>query len=252
MNKEYIDINGNIVLEDEKGKKNPIEYRENLKEILIQENVIEIMRIEKRELQEKLNYYNKTKKTRKGFILFPFIVFTFAPVIVFSIFDALGVTGSEAIINTFWGPIENGLFYKIAFTSLFSPLGGLMSIANYNDFKKEKKEEEARKSAIEYLNGALEKAKEDLEEMKKQKTEESKKKGFRIVKINDSQAIRELYEHIHLYYDCGYNGEKYYRYYQKHGQLPRKLMSRYNEDGQQAIIEYLEEKGPTLVKKRVS
>ena len=78
MNKEYLDINGNIVVEDENGVKKPVEYRDNLDEVLIQENIIELMKLKKRELQENLNYYNSTKKTRKGFILFPFIVFTFS------------------------------------------------------------------------------------------------------------------------------------------------------------------------------
>lgn len=134
---------------------------------------------------------------------------------------------------------------------MFVGFGGLFSLSNYVEYKANVKKEKARKASIEYLNGALEKAKEDLNEMKKQKTEENKKTGFRIVKINDSEEIRKLYGHINLYYDLGYNGHKYYRYYQKHNKLPKKLENNYTELGKEYIKEYLEEKGKTLVKKRV-
>jgi len=87
--------------------------------------------------------------------------------------------------------------------------------------------------------------------MKKQKTEENKKQGFRIVTINDSKQIRELYGHINLYHDCGYNGQKYYRYYQKHNKLPKKVENNYTEYGRELVKEYLEEKGKTFVKKRI-
>jgi len=55
-----------------------------------------------------------------------------------------------------------------------------------------------------------------------------------------------------LYYDCGYNEDKYTKYYQK-GILDKKLLGRYTEYGVELIENYLEDKqtkGKTRVLKK--
>jgi hypothetical protein len=54
---------------------------------------------------------------------------------------------------------------------------------------------------------------------------------------------------INLYFDLGYNREKYCRYYLQ-GKLASKLGKYYNEAGVEVAKEYLEEKGPTLINQK--
>jgi len=54
---------------------------------------------------------------------------------------------------------------------------------------------------------------------------------------------------LYLYYDLGYNGEKYYKYYLQ-GKLDRKLDKYYNDTGIEIAKEYLEENGPQLIKRK--
>ena len=99
----------------------------------------------------------------------------------------------------------------------------------------------------------MEEEKQKLEQMKKEKTkenEESKKtNSSHITKINHSKEMIPIYQRMKLYYDCGYNAPRICRYYKKHNELPNRMKRQYNEYGQELIREYIEEKGPTLVKK---
>lgn len=63
------------------------------------------------------------------------------------------------------------------------------------------------------------------------------------------QQIKKLKNYLELYFDLGYNGEKYYKYYRQ-GQLDRKLLDYYNDTGIQLAKEYMEEKGPSLIKRK--
>jgi hypothetical protein len=58
-----------------------------------------------------------------------------------------------------------------------------------------------------------------------------------------------LKDTLYLYFDLGYNGEKYYKYYLQ-GKLDRKLDKYYNDTGIEIAKEYLEEKGPQFVKRK--
>ena len=74
-------------------------------------------------------------------------------------------------------------------------------------------------------------------------------KEFRVVKVDDKKQLQTLKQYLNFYYDLGYNEEKYFKYYQQ-GKLDDKLRKRYNDTGVEAAKEYLEEKGPTLVKRK--
>ena len=55
MNKEYVYVDGKVVIEDEKGNKKIDNYTDNLDEVLIQENLIESLE----QIIEKLEYEKK-------------------------------------------------------------------------------------------------------------------------------------------------------------------------------------------------
>lgn len=95
MNKEYIYIDGNIILEDEKGNRNPIEYRDNIDEILIQENIIETMENEKQELERKSIRFNKNIKFKKRDIFFPLVAGISSPILAYIILNYFGIFDIE-------------------------------------------------------------------------------------------------------------------------------------------------------------
>ena len=68
-------------------------------------------------------------------------------------------------------------------------------------------------------------------------------------KVNDEQQISEIRSQLKLYYYLGHFGKKYYKYYKK-GILSEKLEKDFSYDRIELAKEYLEEKGPLLVKKR--
>ena len=85
--------------------------------------------------------------------------------------------------------------------------------------------------------------------MKSKKTRTNENQDFRVVKVNDLEILKIFKSWLNLYYDLGYNGEKYYKYYQQE-KLDAKLGKHYTDFGIEIAKEYLEEKGPTLVKRR--
>ena len=63
MNKQFMYLNGNIIVSDEKGMKPAIPYRDNIEDILILENEIEFLEKRLKEDSEKL----ETKKSDREF-----------------------------------------------------------------------------------------------------------------------------------------------------------------------------------------
>lgn len=255
MNREYVYINGNVVVENEAGIKRTVEPSHNLDEILIQENIIETMKDEILELRGKSRNFKKNKKAKKESIFYPALISIISSILAYVLLKQLGILNiepfSKVFPNTLFGPMTCGEFYVTVLGGLATFLGSTLSLYNYLEYRIDLKKERARQATLEYLDGALEKAKQDLRQMEKTKVIEPKKQEFRIVSINDKKQIRELYGHIRLYYDCGLNGKKYYRYYQKNGELPKKVQHSYTELGQSLVQEYLEEEGPKLVKRKI-
>ena len=68
------------------------------------------------------------------------------------------------------------------------------------------------------------------------------------VKVDDIEELKQLKNMLLLYYDLGFNPKKYYKL-QKQGKLKERLAKKYSENEIKLVEQYLEEKGPTLVKK---
>lgn len=82
--------------------------------------------------------------------------------------------------------------------------------------------------------------------MKQDKSKASECTGFRTVKVNDSQLLEVFKNYLNLCFDLGYNGEKYYQFYQQ-GRLDKKLQKCYSDNEIQIVKDYLEGKGSSLV-----
>ena len=66
---------------------------------------------------------------------------------------------------------------------------------------------------------------------------------------SDLDLLKRLKKSLDLYFDLGYNEDAYYKYYQNNT-LDANLSQDYNGAEIEIAKKYLEEKGPTLTKKR--
>ena len=248
MNKEYTYIDGKAIIKDENGNQTPVEYYDNLDEVLVQENIIETIENRIAYLESESKEYKKYNKKHYIPVTFPLCALI-TTIGVPAIFYWLGNSGVYInTINTIFGPMNEALLYSSVFSTVFLPLAGLMEFNMYSQHKDRLKNEKGVNSELDFLKKQIFEEKEKLVELKKQKTKTELKNGFKVVKVDDIEKLKSLKSWFNLYYDLGYNEEKYYDYFQK-GKLDSKLSKHYNEIGIEAAKEYLQEKGPTLVKK---
>lgn len=249
MNKEYTYIDGKVIISDENGKKTLIEYYDNLDDVLIQENVIETMENRIAELEKNSQFYKKNN--RKRYIPFALPIAAFMSTVGFSLM-AYFLTDTNLFmssIDTSFGIVNEGVLYSSIFSSIFLPLGTVLEVMFYQQYKDEKRKEKGTNSELEFLQKQIIEEKQKLEDLKKEKKRAKEDKEFRVVEVDDEQQLKALKSYLSLYFDLGYNVEEYFKYYQ-HGKLDKKLRKYYTDKGIDVAKEYLEEKGPTLVRRK--
>lgn len=242
MNKEYTYIDGKVIVEDTEGNKRQVEYTDNLDEILVEENRVEILENKIKKLEEESRRYQKNYKYNKIFPWAVLVIFTLTPTFCFKVlvpmFPDSNVFNTE--ISTLIGTLNFGTLASIFFTAFVTPLGVLLASHDLRRNKYDLKNEKGRQLALKSLKEELAFAKENLETIKQEKKPASNVEGFRTEKVKDEEVINHIQSSISLYNDLGHNGEKYYRYYQKHSELPKKVREHYTELGQELIVDYLE------------
>ncbi len=248
MNKEYIYIDGKAIIKDDKGNQVPIEYYDNLDKVLVQENLVETMEKRIKELEKESEQYKKYNKKRYIPTIFPMaaiIAIIGAPIMAYFLGDTSVFTSQ---IDTVFGTMNKALFFSIFFSTVLLPLGAFLEAHMYYIYKRAIKEEKGINSELELLKKEIVVEKEKLINLQKEKTRDEENKEFRVVTVDDLKVLEDFKNLRQLYFDLGYNGEKYYKYYQN-GILDNKLGEYYTEDGIEIAKQYLEEKGPTLTKK---
>lgn len=246
MNKEYTYIDGKVIISDENDNKTQSDYYDNLDEVLAQENLIETMEEKIQVLEKKIQLYKKNNKKRYVPIIFPMValVSTIGAPIMFNFLTA--TNSFTTYVDTIFGTISQALFISIPLSICFIPVGAGLELSMYKDYKNSLKREKGINSELGYLKQQIEKEKEYLESLKQERTRNKEKTNFRTVKVDDLQQLKALKSYLDLYFDLGYNGEKYYKYFQE-GQLDTKLQKYYTDTGIQLAKEYIEEKGHSLV-----
>jgi len=225
MNKEYIYINGKVIVEDEKGQKEKTEYYDNIEEVLIQENVIEQIENEIQKINEEMRYSNINKKFDKILIISSLII---------TILFTLGLSLSNTITTSI------NFIESLASCFMAPILGGIITTYIYAIRKNDQKINNAQKIQIELLEKRLEEEKNKLNLIKKINNKEIKEE-FYVEKIYDKKVLEQLKKEIQLYYTCAYNENKFNKYYQNN-QLQEKLENKYSDDEIELIKDYLKEK----------
>lgn len=144
-------------------------------------------------------------------------------------------------VNAAFGPMSLGMLMSIGIIP-----GLAIELFMHSAYKNSIKEEKGINSQLTFLKQQIEKEKDELEKLKQDKSKANESTEFRTVKVDDLQQLEALRDYLNLYFDLGYDGEKYYQFYQQ-GRLDSKLQKYYDDTGIQIAKDYLEEKGPSLV-----
>lgn len=256
MNKEYIYIDGKIIVRDENGISFQKEYTDNIEDILVQENVLETINKEIESLEEEREKHQIHKKNRffPSFFCELFFYFLF---IVAASFLVCSIEGSlqgdihlyTSKVDTAFGSINNVFLHVIFGLFIFSPVVFFQQLSLYCNYKNRQKEEMGIESELNFLKKEFEKQSEILDNLKKNCQRKQKNLEYRTEKVNDFERLEELKCLFDLYYQIGYEQEKYLAYYQKEI-LEKKLGTHYEDTDLERIKDYIEEKEPVLTKKR--
>ena len=249
MNKEYTYIDGKVIICDENGKQKPVEYYDKLDYVLVQENLIETMEDRIVELEKESKSYKKYN--RKHYIPFtlPMVALMTTIGVNIMFYYLTGTNPLTTSVDSIFGVTNEAVLLSSAFSTVMLPFGALIEFGMYRQHKDSLKKEKGVNSELEFLQKQIVEEKQALEDLKKEKKRDEEDKEFRVVEVDDKQQLQALKSYLSLYFDLGYNVEKYFRYYQQ-SKLDEKLRKYYTDRGLEVAKEYLKEKGPTLVKKK--
>lgn len=237
MNEKYTYLDGKVIIEDENGKKKIVEYTNHLDEILVQENLIESLENELVEVDRDIERSKKLNKTNKNVTIFSAVSFALIPVIMqFLLKMLLGENASEIMLSTepMMLPFIKGFIISISGIS-----GSFFTISSYNSYKKNQKNINGQKSKKKVLEETIQQEKKELEQLQQTSQKQQLTHHFFEKEVDYLKELRRLRSYLNLYYDCGYNREKYIKYLQA-GKLDKKLGKHYTVRGIDLITEYLE------------
>jgi len=245
MNKECIYIDGKVIVSDDDGNKKLVSYYDNIKEVLEQENLIEalndkVLRLTKENAD--LEKYNKNHLAR---ILVPLLGSIIGPIVAVSVLMAATIVGGDVVVT-----MQSWASATLFATTSSAVLGSFCSLAAYWSYKEDMQSINKNNYAIKYLEKNIVEQNKKLVEMKKQSKKGPVEKGFASATIDTKATVNSVNGYTDLYKDCADNMKKYYRYYQEHDRLPRKVLKKYDDASQEVIVDIVKENGPQLVKKR--
>lgn len=239
MNKAYWYKNRKVFVKDTKGKVRNVVYSPNLKQILLQENLIETIENEIKKLQKKNKKFDERYKS-DGDVLLD----VFAPLI------ALFFGG---IILTFMQISKFGLsgLFSLPYLLTFGGISVLyvaLTIKRKKAYIKRCNKVSGRECQINFLEKQMEEEKIKLDEEKKL-TACFVENKIRITKINTRISMKKVYENYNFYYNCGFLASAFYDHYQKNNCLPEHLTEYYTDSQIKEIEEYIQKEGPRLSKR---
>lgn len=226
MNKEFVIIGDKVVVVDDGKLQGPIEYQDNVKEVLEQENRIDEIKKQLDELELLINDYSKDKKKNR-------IDSYFCIITILVTFFLCHLTGS--FINNVAMSVGRDLtivlpiFEVLGFTMSAIPI--LISIHFGSLDKKSERLYKGRKSEYECLSQKLQKEEEKLKILDKVKTKERiSENQNNVVEIEEDEVFLEkLKNKKDLYYELGVKIDRYQKLLQK-GKLREELSKIHNEE----------------------
>ena len=239
MNREYINIGNSFIVRDDNDNQRIIKSINNIDEILIQENVIELIENKLINLENRnrilSNGIKEDKKWSKVYFIISIITFLITSLI------------SNGLVNSFATSRLMSSIVTCLLSFAITMLPFSIGIQSLNSYKRYLKEKDGINSELTFLNKKLTIEKEKLNELKEeyQITKDSVK-DVSIIKVDDKK-INDINNECLLYYDCGINKDKYYKYLEMNI-LDKKLSKKYNFEEIEKVKEYTN--GLKLVRKK--
>ena len=249
MNQGYTYKEGKVIVKTDKGIQEPIEYYDNLNEVLIQENLVEIIEKNILSLEKESENYKKINQKHYIPLFLPtalLMAIVAAPALAYLLGNSDVYVSS---VNSIFGTINEAVSLSLIFSVGLLPLGSYVELGMYRHHKNLLKKEKGINSELEFLKKQIIIEKEKLNALKTEKNRDKKEEQSRVVEVSDLELLKRLKKSLNLYFDLGYNEDAYYKYYQN-GTLDANLSQDYNDAEIENAKKYLEEKGPTLTKKR--
>ena len=242
MNQQYIDNNDLTIIIDENGNRTIREHKENIEELLIQENLIEALDSKKDKIKNELN---KMKVKEHYLPITPFLAETISIYLLYLAF--LIISDNANIIETIiTGFNQNNIIANITLITFIPITLGIYIDSDYRSYKYKKNHKKGLEKKLEKLE---EKIKEEREYLNSLNNKNNSNKAT-ITRVNDTnQIMLYLDELLDLYYQIGMNEEEYLKYYQTQT-LPNKLKGSYTPEEIKEINNYFEAQKKSYVKKR--
>lgn len=237
MDKGYIYVDGNCIIEDDKGNQRVESYSNKMDEILMTQNGIEQLENEYKKTNKEIEKRQKQNKPNKISIYTSFLMTLTIPLITQLLIKMLLGPNAAMILSQTENvlPFIKGLV--ISMTGLFGISTVYGSYHRYKNNKKAINGEISKKLEIEKI---LREEKQTLEKLKQEEQKMKSDLFFYKKECCNLEQLRKIRNYLRLYYDCGYNLEKYRKYLQD-GKLRKKLSKYYNEHGLELIEEYLKQ-----------
>ena len=193
MNKECIYINGNVLVEDEHGKKKEVQYQDNIEEILYEENVIEIIENKRSELIDKKARMNlKLKKKTNNFFRTILILSS----IISAVIIPQTMISTTALLGAFH--VKDVMTIALLIASV---------TFNVFDVASERKEKENLRKETSAITCELEFLyKQLVKELNNDKRKENIPEGLKISEITDRNLLENIKHNLEQYYKYLENG----------------------------------------------
>lgn len=222
MNKEYIEVDDKIIITTDDGMKRPVNYRDNMEDILISEDIIEEVEKTIPTIKKRLEILEKNKT---------FIKFRPVCIMVCSI-----------LITILLLPIVGALSLSITLVSAI-----VSKLLHKWDKEEYKNTKNALNSQLELLERTLVEENKKLTELiNDRKVELQGKNNYKPKKV-DKKLLEKLRVLLKFYYKCGYYKDEHQRYLDN-GVLEDKLKSSYSKEEIELVKEHLLGEGPKLRK----
>lgn len=209
MNKQFMYLNGNIIVSSENGMKPAIPYRDNIEDILVLENEIEFLESCLKKDSKKLETKQADRDFRnKDSKKISIVGSLMAMGVAFGGSQLLGVSHDE-ITNTVIGPMSEYLAFSIPMSvGLVGFVQGISLLSL--TYRPSKKELNGLEEVIRYEKDMIELFKEELQYLEDRPTFDRKDKVEDMVSydVHYKSSLDYLRQAIKLRYSFGYNPKR--------------------------------------------
>lgn len=225
MNKQYMYLNGNIIISDENGMKPAIAYRDNIEDILVLENEIVFLENNLKADSEKLEFKKSDREFRnKDIKKISILGSVMAVGATFGVSHLTGMSHEE-ITNTLIGPMSEYMAFSISMSvGLVGFVQGISLLGL--TYRPSKKEINGLECVVKYEKDMLNLFKEELKYLEERPTFDRKNSVKEMVSydVRYEFSLEYLRQAMKLRYSFGYNPKRIIDLYKK-GKLSSVLLN---------------------------